>query len=123
MKILNDKAHHPWMEQEKQIRNSTEQIIKAKDLKEQRVQFEPLSDAVIETADNFGLKLNVVYVQFCPMAFDDKGAYWLSESEEIFNPYFGDEMLHCGEIIKKISSVDSYQEAGDKQQQQLEHQH
>lgn len=123
MKLLDDKAHHVWMEQEKQIRNSTEQISKAKDLEEQRIHFKKLSDVIIETADNFGIKINMVYVQFCPMAFDDKGAYWLSESEEIFNPYFGDEMLTCGEVTKKISSVDSYQKAADTPQQPVEHQH
>ncbi|MFO7525403.1 MAG: hypothetical protein R6W68_08115, partial [Ignavibacteriaceae bacterium] len=98
-------------------------ISKAKDLEEQRIHFKKLSDVIIETADNFGLKINMVYVQFCPMAFDDKGAYWLSESEEIFNPYFGDEMLTCGEVTKKISSVDSYQKAEDAPQQPVEHQH
>jgi Cu(I)/Ag(I) efflux system membrane fusion protein len=37
------------------------------------------------------------------MAEDDSGAFWLSETEEIRNPYFGDMMLKCGEnreIIK-----------------------
>jgi Cu(I)/Ag(I) efflux system membrane fusion protein len=32
------------------------------------------------------------------MANDDVGGYWFSESEEIRNPYFGDEMLLCGEV-------------------------
>lgn len=123
MKLLDDKAHNAWMEMEKQIRNSSELISKAKDIGEQRIHFEPLSDAIIEAADNFGLKINIVYVQFCPMAFDDKGAYWLSESQEILNPYFGDEMLTCGEVTKKISSVDSYLEAGNKPQQPVEHNH
>jgi Cu(I)/Ag(I) efflux system membrane fusion protein len=31
------------------------------------------------------------------MAEKDKGAYWFSETKEIRNPYFGDEMLGCGE--------------------------
>jgi Cu(I)/Ag(I) efflux system membrane fusion protein len=31
------------------------------------------------------------------MAFDNKGAYWLQDSEEIANPYFGAAMLRCGE--------------------------
>jgi Cu(I)/Ag(I) efflux system membrane fusion protein len=39
-----------------------------------------------------------VYKEYCPMAFDNKGAYWLSESEEIRNPYFGKSMLTCGEV-------------------------
>jgi Cu(I)/Ag(I) efflux system membrane fusion protein len=34
------------------------------------------------------------------MAFDNKGAFWLSEIEEIRNPYFGKEMLSCGEVIE-----------------------
>jgi Cu(I)/Ag(I) efflux system membrane fusion protein len=36
------------------------------------------------------------------MAFDDTGAWWLSEEEEILNPYFGDEMLHCGMVQEKF---------------------
>lgn len=123
MNLLNEKAHQAWMDIEKQIRESTGMISKVKDIEEQRIHFEKLSYAMIEAADSFGLKINVVYVQFCPMAFDDKGATWLNESKEIFNPYFGKEMLTCGEVIKKISSVDSYRETGDTQQQPVEHQH
>jgi membrane fusion protein, copper/silver efflux system len=123
MNLLNEKADHAWMEFEKNLRESSGMISKAKNIEMQRVHFEKLSDAIIETADSFGLKINMVYVQFCPMAFDDKGAYWLSEAPEILNPYFGDEMLTCGEVTKKISSLDSYQEAGDEAQQPIEHQH
>lgn len=39
-----------------------------------------------------------IYMQYCPMAFNNKGAYWFSSDKEIMNPYFGDEMLHCGGI-------------------------
>lgn len=31
-----------------------------------------------------------------------KGAYWLSESEEIKNPYYGEVMLTCGETKEVI---------------------
>lgn len=37
-----------------------------------------------------------VYKQYCPMAFNNQGAYWLSKSKEINNPYFGEKMLKCG---------------------------
>lgn len=40
--------------------------------------------------------------RYCPMAFDNKGAYWLTEGHEIRNPYFGDTMLKCGEITEII---------------------
>jgi len=44
-----------------------------------------------------------VYKQYCPMAFDGKGAFWLSSSEEIRNPYYGDKMLKCGRVEETIS--------------------
>ncbi|MCE7909965.1 MAG: DUF3347 domain-containing protein, partial [Candidatus Omnitrophica bacterium COP1] len=37
---------------------------------------------------------------FCPMAFDNKGAYWIQTGDIIANPYFGSKMLRCGEIRK-----------------------
>ncbi|MEZ4690982.1 MAG: hypothetical protein R3A12_12710 [Ignavibacteria bacterium] len=37
-----------------------------------------------------GLKSGTTYVVYCPMAFDRKGAYWLSKDKEIMNPYFGE---------------------------------
>jgi len=123
MKLLDDKAHHQWMDKEDQLRKSIEAISKAKDIEEQRKHFETLSDALIESAELFGLTIDLVYVQFCPMAFDDKGAFWLSEAEEIRNPYFGDMMLTCGEVTKRISSVDSYKEKNEKPLQSTEHNH
>ncbi|SHI99078.1 Protein of unknown function [Mesonia phycicola] len=39
-----------------------------------------------------------LYKQYCPMAFDGKGAFWFSSEKEIMNPYFGDKMLKCGEV-------------------------
>lgn len=123
MKLLDDQAHRQWMEKEDQLRKSIKAISKAKDIEEQRKHFETLSDALIESAELFGLTIDMVYVQFCPMAFDDKGAYWLSEFEDIKNPYFGDMMLTCGEVTKKISSVDSYKDSNEKSQPQIEHQH
>ena len=44
-----------------------------------------------------------VYVDFCPMAFDNKGAMWLSDLEEISNPYMGSKMPKCGKIQEEIN--------------------
>ncbi len=44
-----------------------------------------------------------VYVQFCPMADDGKGANWLSLTKEIENPYFGESMLRCGVIKEEFN--------------------
>ena len=51
---------------------------------------------LIETIAAFGIDDKMVYVQHCPMAFDNKGADWLSFDSEIRNPYFGDKMMKCG---------------------------
>ncbi|AMR31195.1 hypothetical protein A0256_07030 [Mucilaginibacter sp. PAMC 26640] len=47
-----------------------------------------------------GLKLNTttVYQQYCPM----KKSYWLSESEEIRNPYYGEGMMECGKVTATL---------------------
>lgn len=46
---------------------------------------------------------NTLYYQYCPMAFNNNGGYWLSAQEEIRNPYFGDKMLECGRIEETIA--------------------
>ena len=43
-----------------------------------------------------------MYKQFCPMAFEGKGGYWVSTSEDIKNPYYGDKMLTCGKVVEVI---------------------
>ena len=42
-----------------------------------------------------------LYLDFCPMADDNKGAVWISETKEITNPYFGKDMATCGSIKKE----------------------
>jgi hypothetical protein len=47
-------------------------------------------------------KLDEMKHIFCPMAFEGKGAYWISGSKIIQNPYFGKKMPTCGEIKETI---------------------
>ncbi|RFS19596.1 DUF3347 domain-containing protein [Chitinophaga silvatica] len=62
-----------------------------------RASFQMVSDMLFDLIKRTGLKGDTIYHQFCPMAFDDKGAFWLSKQPGIRNPYFGKEMLTCGE--------------------------
>lgn len=71
------------------------------DVKVQREQFETLNDWM-ESKVEGALESGTIYKQYCPMAFDDQGAYWLSTNKEILNPYFGDVMLHCGRVDSEI---------------------
>ena len=74
-------------------------ITQSGDRDQQRLQFINLSKALINGIQSFGTSLeSPLYIQFCPMANNDKGATWISLEEEIINPYFGDVMLHCGNV-------------------------
>jgi membrane fusion protein, copper/silver efflux system len=103
MKLLDNDAHTIWMRHFQVLKEQTGLLVKANDIEKQRAILSPLSNQLIETVDRFRVKPETVFVAYCPMAIEDKGAYWLSEFEEIRNPYFGDAMLTCGEVRKKIS--------------------
>jgi hypothetical protein len=77
---------------------------KTGDIKEQRAHFVMLSEEVYTLAKAFGGGGRTLYHDHCPMAKNNEGAMWLSESKEIRNPYFGAQMLECGtveEVIQK----------------------
>jgi hypothetical protein len=65
-------------------------------IENKRREFEMISDALWSLTRTVKYEGQKVYYQFCPMAFDNKGAYWLSKDANIRNPYFGDKMLTCG---------------------------
>jgi hypothetical protein len=71
---------------------------KNEDIEQKRARFAEISNAMYKVATLAKLKNAGVYHQYCPMAFDDKGAYWLSAESEIKNPYYGKKMLECGEV-------------------------
>lgn len=66
------------------------------DLAHQRHHFIPLSKDMITVARD--AKLGKSYVLFCPMANDGKGAYWLSDTTKIANPYWSGAMKTCGSV-------------------------
>lgn len=102
MKMVKDTSYNvdAYM---KDIKSASQEIMTTdQDIEKQRVPFEKISDAVYALLKNAQLKNAGVYRQYCPMAFDDKGAYWLSNEEKIRNPYFGDKMLTCGEVTENF---------------------
>lgn len=84
------------------IAASAAQITAASDIETQRTAFSKLSNDMITQVKKSGLSSGELYVEYCPMAFNDKGASWLSSSKEIRNPYFGEKMLNCGEVTETI---------------------
>lgn len=43
-----------------------------------------------------------LYEDFCPMANNNEGAIWISNKEEISNPYMGSSMPKCGKVNRVI---------------------
>ncbi len=99
MKQLKGSAHMKWMEQQKAIESNLNGIAQMKGLEMKRSHFKEVSDNLSTAIKSFGVETNeVVYVDFCPMANNNKGAYWLSADKEIKNPYYGSKMLTCGSV-------------------------
>ncbi len=99
--LLDNKAHNHWMSLEKEIKSSATSISETSDIKAQRDHFKHLSSHLINAVQLFGVN-EKVYLEFCPMADNNKGAFWLSKEEKVINPYFGDAMLTCGEVKQII---------------------
>lgn len=79
--------------------------MKEEPIAEQRAGFVALSDAVIRLAQRARLSDAVaptLYVMHCPMAFDDKGARWMQDEEQLANPYYATQMKRCGEVVERI---------------------
>ncbi|MBU3012877.1 efflux RND transporter periplasmic adaptor subunit [Polaribacter vadi] len=102
MKLLKDnKTHTDWMSLVKEIKKATTSISTTSNIEEQRSHFKNLSLNLIKAIQIFGINTKV-FVEFCPMANSNKGAYWLSKEEKVINPYYGDKMLTCGEVKQVI---------------------
>ena len=84
------------------IKFDAEHINETEDAGHQRDHFGSFSNNLFAIIKNFKANKTTVYQQFCPMAFDNKGAFWLSDKDEIRNPYFGDKMLKCGKVTEKL---------------------
>lgn len=84
------------------LAKAASQVTLASNLEQQRAYFSTLSNEMVSLIKRSGLTRGEIFVDYCPMALNDKGAYWLSSEKEIRNPYFGDVMLSCGEVTDTI---------------------
>lgn len=99
--VLKGPAHNDWMKQVGTMNDALKKIQTSTDIEAQRTAYAPFEDGLYRSVKAFGIDLPA-YRQFCPMALDNKGAYWLSDKKPIRNPYFGDAMLTCGETKETL---------------------
>ena len=92
------------------MKANTVALGKETNLTEMRQGFRMISENLYPFLKTIHYQGNTLYWQNCPMAFgDDTEASWISNSEEILNPYLGIKhrkykagMLHCGEVKDSI---------------------
>jgi hypothetical protein len=73
-------------------------LVGEKDIEGKRKSFQMISDNMYDLVRTVRYDREKIYHQYCSMAFNDAGAYWLSRTDDIKNPYYGKKMLTCGEV-------------------------
>jgi Cu(I)/Ag(I) efflux system membrane fusion protein len=86
-----------------QLNKMTQEINATRKINEVYGPFAEMSDLFFDFLDHYKIKNLTLFRQYCPMAFDNKGAYWLSNTQDIYNPYFGEEMRFCGEVKEQLN--------------------
>jgi Cu(I)/Ag(I) efflux system membrane fusion protein len=112
MSLFVGELHERWMKLEAALSAATADGQQAKTIEAARDAFFYLSQAAIELHDTFGHEdAENYYLTFCPMARDNKGAFWLQTVDTVYNSFYGDLMLRCGSIEKSLPGSD---QAGDR---------
>ncbi|MFD1140842.1 efflux RND transporter periplasmic adaptor subunit [Larkinella insperata] len=101
-KQLPGSAHQDWMKQLSRMQTALSSLAATADLEKQRSAYAQFSDGLYHSIKMFGIEDKPVFRQFCPMAQNNQGGYWLSDKKAIRNPYFGEQMLTCGETKEEI---------------------
>jgi len=70
-------------------------------IEHQREHFSMMSEDIYDLAKAFGSGIPLYHIH-CSMYNEGKGAMWLSESNQIKNPYYGSKMIKCGDVMEKI---------------------
>lgn len=86
------------------LKSTVSSIADTDDIEMQRKIFSEVT-AQIEPLLKTSLSSGEIYKQFCPMAFNNTGGYWLSNEKLIQNPYYGQKMLKCGTITETINKL------------------
>ncbi len=101
---LKGRAKNEWVEKRKMLLSNLEHLQHWTSIESVRSGFNSVSATMFEIEKTFGHTGGQKYYQvFCPMAFDNKGAYWMQSSSKVKNPYLGSKMLGCGDIKAEFS--------------------
>ncbi|MBL1232501.1 MAG: DUF3347 domain-containing protein [Vicingaceae bacterium] len=101
--LLKNEGDRTWKQHAELYNSKLDEMAHIEGLEAKRSYFGHISEVFYCTIKSFDFSNNQeLYATFCPMAFDGKGAYWVSETKEIKNPYFGKKMLKCGSVKEEL---------------------
>ncbi|WP_373517429.1 efflux RND transporter periplasmic adaptor subunit [Pricia sp.] len=72
-------------------------------IENQRSHFVVLNQNMVPIVMNIDDMDSKVFIHKCPMADNNKGAFWISADKEIRNPYYGEQMMTCGSVVDSIN--------------------
>jgi len=84
------------------ISNGLKGIAESVDIEESRNELSTVSDGMYALVKAYHPNETELYYQFCPMAKNNEGAFWISDTKEVINPYMGQMMLNCGMTKEKL---------------------
>jgi membrane fusion protein, copper/silver efflux system len=102
MSTFKGPSHETWIGVKGILISESMKMAKASDMGTMRIAFKSLSESAIQLASEFGEYGTPLYIQYCPMADRNKGGFWMSQQENIINPYFGQSMLSCGSTKNQL---------------------
>lgn len=103
-KVLKGDAKVFWEEKKSFLMQHAKLCKEASTIAGKRENFIYLSQPLIKVVEAYGPGDEKLYVDFCPMANNNKGAFWLSANPEIQNPFMAADMRSCGEVKQEIAS-------------------
>ncbi|MBD1364695.1 DUF3347 domain-containing protein [Mucilaginibacter sp. ZT4R22] len=98
VKTLQPKQQKTYAAYLNKLKYDSRHISETTVIDHQREHFQSLSKNMFALLSGLNANNSPLYQQYCPM----KKAYWLSESTEIRNPYYGEDMLECGKVTATL---------------------
>ena len=78
-------------------------LAEAREIDTQRQHFATLSRQLYSIVKNKNVTSKPLYWMQCPMAMGGEGARWLSDEEQVRNPFMGQKMPECGSVAETIN--------------------
>ena len=110
LKLVDDKysvgkeALADWKDYSEKLNSLSTHIETVPDLETQRETLSEFSKLMFNVVKRYGLYDKDAYLFVCSTALDGEGGYWLSDTQDIINP-FGESFKTCGKIIEHVERI------------------